>query len=95
MDITSDDIIGSSYRGSNSGGGEGVMGWSVEEEVVLGGLTRVLGGCEGVEVQRGVEVTEVIRPQPQVGSLVSNVLCICNACLNSFHFVTTCIAYTC
>ena len=66
LEVTSDDIITSSYHGSDQVTEEELMGHFVENRVILTGLATVLGGCGGVEVQRGVRITEATLPHPQV-----------------------------
>ena len=64
LDTTSNDIIASSYRDSDKS--DDVMGYIVENRVLTAALAEVLKGISNVEIQRGVKVKEVQRPDSQV-----------------------------
>ena len=64
LDTPPDDIVASSYH--SSGDSDDVMGYIVENRVVTAALTKVLEGISNVEVQRGVKVKEIQRPDSQV-----------------------------
>ena len=57
QEATSEDIVGSSYRGHAEN-----MGYIVENKVVMAAMMDVLEDCSNVEVQRGVRVKEVQPP---------------------------------
>ena len=64
QEVTSDDIIGSSYHDNKEASTtlDDVMGYVVENRVVMSSLVRVLEReCGGVEVKRGMRLREVNR----------------------------------
>lgn len=66
QETTSEDVVGSSYRGHPEN-----MGYIVENKVVMAALLNVLEDCSNVEVQRGVKVKEV-EPPTTTGDKVSD-----------------------
>ena len=61
--VLEDDIIGSSYRSiTHDVTSDDIMGYIVENKVIMAALLDVLEDCSNVEVRRGVRTLEVQPP---------------------------------
>lgn len=64
---SSEDIMASSYHGDiGSPISESIMGYIVENRVVMAALASLLESQGSVEVQRGVRVKEIVQPSTEV-----------------------------
>ena len=72
---TVEDIVTSSYRSMEGVTEQELMGYFVENRVILTGLSASLEECAGVEVQRGVRITEAALPHAQVREYVCCTIC--------------------
>ena len=61
--VPEDDIIGSGYRSiAHDVTSDDIMGYIVENKVIMAALLDVLEDCSNVEVRRGVRTLEVQPP---------------------------------
>ena len=72
---TVEDIVTSSYQSREDVTEQELMGHFVENRVILTGLSASLEECAGVEVQRGVRITEAALPHAQVREYVCCTIC--------------------